>query len=207
MAEREYQKLAGARRRRNGFFTAFASRSSLWLGKDHLLCVDSTGYTEEYKRFYFGDIQTISLVGTKRRVIWNWVLVFPTVLCLAWFLSVWSASGSRELGLEITIAALTAFFALPLVVNNLFGPTCNCYLRTAVQTEQLPSLSRVRRARRVLNRIRPLITAAQGELAPGEIAERMREAVSSPAASPASSGESTADAVAEEPNAPPRVDS
>ena len=61
MAEKEYQRLTRARLRRAGFFTAVATRSSLWLGKDHLLCIDSNGYGEDYKRFYFRDIQTITL--------------------------------------------------------------------------------------------------------------------------------------------------
>ena len=32
---------------------------SLWLAEDHLLVVESTGYSEEYTRYYLKDIQAI----------------------------------------------------------------------------------------------------------------------------------------------------
>jgi hypothetical protein len=81
---------------------------------------------------------------------------------------------------EIVFFAFLGFvFAVPLLINNLLGPSCVCHLRTAVQTEELSSLNRLRRARKLLNRIRPLIAAAQGELSPGEIPARLRAAVGS----------------------------
>jgi hypothetical protein len=75
-----------------------------------------------------------------------------------------------------------------LVANLLLGPTCVCHLKTAVQTEELPSLRRLRRARKVLARLRPLIVAAQGELTLGEIAARTGQA-SGPGAVFAASGD------------------
>jgi len=59
-----------------------------------------------------------------------------------------------------------------MLLNLLFGPTTLCYLQTAVQVESLPSLHRLRKARKVLNVLRPLIASPQGELAPEEIARR-----------------------------------
>ena len=76
MPEKEYHRLTRARPR-SAFAVAFISRSSLWLGRDHLLCVDSSGYTETYKRFYFRDIQAVTIVATKRRTVFNGVLVVP----------------------------------------------------------------------------------------------------------------------------------
>ena len=58
-------------------------------------------------------------------------------------------------------ASLAACFVVVLVTHLAFGPTCSVTIRTAVQTERLPSLGRLRIARRVLARVRPLITAAQ----------------------------------------------
>ena len=43
------------------------SFSCFWPGKDHLLCVDTSGYTETYQRFYFRDIQTVILMASNRR--------------------------------------------------------------------------------------------------------------------------------------------
>ena len=86
---------------------------------------------------------------------------------------------------------------MPWVVNLIKGPTCNCYLRTAVQIKELPSLSRLKRARKVLARLRPLITAAQGALTPEEISDRMRTMANWPAPAPADA--------ASEADAPPRI--
>jgi len=195
MAEREYQRLTRARLRRAGVFTAVATRSSLWLGKDHLLCIDSTGYGEDYKRFYFRDIQAVTLVATKRRWIWNWVLGAPTALCVIWWSIHFASASSVPPGDVILASGMIAFFALPLLINNLLGPSCACQLRTAVQTEDLPSLSRLRRSRKVMDRLRPLIAAAQGQLAPEEIPARMQELVS----------QQSAGYVVDDPNAPPRI--
>ena len=168
MPQKEYHRLTRAKSRSN--FSVFAaSRSSLWLGRDHLLCIDSNGYTESYKRFYYRDIQAITIVANKRRIIWNWILVIPTILCLAMLFSVLPSRNDGDWGIVIVYTICTFLFALPLLINNLLGPTCTCYLRTAVQIEELPSLSRVRRARKVLDRIRPFVIAVQGGLSPEEI--------------------------------------
>jgi hypothetical protein len=180
MAEKEYQRLTSMSR------IAFVSRSSLWLGKDHLLCIDSNGYAENYKRFYFRDIQTVTFMASKRRFIWNWVSGAPTAIFLVLLLGALPYTGSTgpgsNLGELVFFGFLTFVFALVFLINNLLGPSCICHLRTAVQTEELPSLNRLRRARKLLNRIRPFITAAQGALSPEEIPARMRAAVLSPAA-------------------------
>lgn len=178
MPEKEYQRLTRARSR-SAFAVALTSRSSLWLGGDHLLCVDSSGYTETYKRFYFRDIQAISLVGTKRRTVWNGVLMVPIPICLAGLMSSLFSLPRKEAAVIVTWASVTAVFLVAFLINNLLGPTCTCYLQTAVQIEELPSLSRVRRARKVVERIRPFIAAVQGEVAPEEIPARMQAAARS----------------------------
>jgi len=178
MAEKEYQRLTWSRMRRTGLLTAFATRSSLWLGKDHLLCIDSTGYGEDYKRFYFRDIQALTLVATNRRSVWNWVLGVLLFSCAAaWGIDLLTPQDLSLAGI-ITGSVVTLFFAVLLLINNLCGPSCACHLRTAVQTEVLPSLNRLRRARRVLDRIRPLIEEAQGRLS----AEKLASKLANPAA-------------------------
>jgi hypothetical protein len=203
MPEKEYQRLTRARSR-SAFAVAFISRSSLWLGKDHLLCVDASGYTETYKRFYFRDIQVITLVATKRRTVWNGVLVVPIVLCLAGLANSLFSMPRDESAAIITWSIVSAVFIIPLLLNNLMGPTCTGYLRTAVQIEELPSLNRLRRARRVLERLRPFVTAVQGGLSPEEISTRIRAAATAPEAAATGPGASTAQpSIAGNPAAPP----
>jgi hypothetical protein len=199
MPAKDYQRLTYARSR-SAFVAVSMSRSSLWLGKDHLLGVDSSGYTETYKRFYFRDIQAVTLMSTKRRAIWNWVLGVPTIVCLAGWSYDLLSSATMELGAIITGTILTSVFAVPLLINNLLGPSCICHLRTAVQIEELPSLCRVRKTRRVLEQIRPLIIAAQGgQLSPETISTWMRAGVQT---SPVTAPPETA---TDNPNAPPVI--
>jgi len=133
---------------------------------------------------------------TKRRLIWNWVLGPLTAIFLLLLIASLPYTGSTgsnsNLGEIVFFAFLGFVFAVPFLINNLLGPSCICSLRTAVQTEELSSLNRLRRARKVLNRIRPLIAAAQGELSPEEIPARLRTAVGASGSATVPSGISVA---------------
>jgi hypothetical protein len=203
MAIREYQRLTRTRNR-HLFSFAISSRTSLWLGGDHLLCIDTNGYTETYKRFYFRDIQAFTLTSSKRRLIWNLVLGFLTVPCLAGLVTTLLSTPGADAGAIVGWSVPTFVFGVPLLINNLLGPACVCYLRTAVQVEELASLSRWRKARNVLARLRPLIAAAQGELAPEEIPARLRELAAAPAPGDAAP-ETAPKFVVDDPNVPPRI--
>lgn len=150
------------------------TRSSLWQGSDHLLYVGCTGYTESYKRFYFNDIQAITVRTTKTRAIANWI--FGTLTFIFLIFSVPAlVTGQAGPGTFVLLFLAVFVCGIPLFFNNLFGTTCACQIRTAVQTEDLPSLCRVRQTRKVLAKVLPLIIAAQGQLTVEEVAVKMRE--------------------------------
>lgn len=173
---------------------AVASRTSLWLGADHLLFVDSNGYTESYKRFYFRDIQAFVVQKNQTATIINIVLTILFVLVAASALSVQLA------GLKYFLFSLAGGIAFIMLINLLRGQTCRCFLRTAVQIEQLPPLNRVRRAQKIFARIRPIIVAAQGgEISPQMVSSLMQEKVQSYTTEPVTTPHS--------PNIPPRLDS
>lgn len=172
--EREYRRLPGRGRRRGGFLAFTSTRAGLWTGKDHLLSVFSTGYTEEYKRFYYRDIQAIVTRKTKRGATWNFVS--------ALFLSLFAL-----LAITRTTPAVAMVFWVPagvflfvLARNLLLGPTCICHVQTAVSREELPSLGRERHARKAIALLKPLIEAAQGALTPEEIGARSAELAQQP---------------------------
>jgi TctA family transporter len=174
MAQPVYHRLTRDRMP-NQFAVVSVVRSSLWLGSDHLLLVQRGGFTETYKRFYFRDIQAITVQETRRRTIWNAVLMVPLGICL---IGLVICAIPRMNGVAMIVWAIFGgLFLLPFVVNNLRGTACACQLRTAVQTEEIASLSRVRQTRKVLAKIRPLIVAAQGQLTPEEVSARMQAAV------------------------------
>jgi hypothetical protein len=132
--------------------------SRVWLGDDHVLLVLTRGYSETYRRFFFHDIQGIVVRRTQIGTIWNVVWGFIFAFFAGLFLTVNNDTAS------IILACMAAPFAVALLVNVLLGPTCAFHIRTAVQTERLPAVSRVSSANKFIARIEPLITAAQGEL-------------------------------------------
>ena len=147
----EYQRLPG---RAGSLLATFR----LWLAKDHLLNLESNGYAESYRRYYFRDIQAIVVQRTDWGKIWNFF--WGTLVVVTGLLSFWaSRSNEAEWG---TVAFFFCFlFALALVINAGLGPTCACHIQTAVQRDQLRSLRRLRATRKFIARTRPLIEAAQ----------------------------------------------
>ena len=186
MSEIKYKRLARGTRRG---FAAIWSRGSLWLGPDHLLSVESSGYTETYKRFYFRDIQTIIVRKTSHRAIWNAVFAVPLIGCLSGLMICLVPQPENEPAIW-TWSIFSSVLLLFLLVNNILGSACFCDLRTAVQIEPLPGLTRMPKTRRVLKKIRPLIEEAQGgPLAPESISAKMREwAASGAETTPATGG-------------------
>ena len=197
MAEKEYQRLTRARPR-SRFAVVSSGNSSLWLGKDHVLCIDTSGYNESYKRFYFRDIQALVIRKTERQ---KWSALIVAVLAIGFFLP---AALSTEVILKYVFGGIAGFFVLVLLIDLALGPSSAGQIRTAVQIEDLPSLNRLRRARKVLDRLRPLVVAAQGELRPEEIPLRLQE-LSNPGLSTVPSTSDSSRYTIEDPNAPPRT--
>lgn len=153
---REYRKLPGTRK---GFMVG---KFTLWQGRDHLLHIYSRFGVEDYKRFYLSDIQAIVARRTKVGSVQNLILGF--FLCL-FALAAISVDRSWVLFHGIIAAAMLVL----LVINLLRGPTCETKLMTAVQTEKLHSLHRLKNASRVMDRLRPIIEQVQGTLKPTDL--------------------------------------
>jgi hypothetical protein len=144
-----YQKLPGAG---GGFF----HRSRLWIGDDHILLVTDSTVGERYRRFYFADIQGFAW----RTTPW-WIVNALWLACLALGLGAIAAFAFDELPGRLTMG-LVAAVPLVFALLQLFrGPTCACFIKTAVQFERLAPLSRTRNIGRVLALLRPLIAQAQ----------------------------------------------
>lgn len=144
-----YRKLAGS-----GFSTML--RHSLWEGPDHLLWVESAVFQENYRRFYFQDIKSVVLRRTGRRTAWTWGLGAFLVLFAA--ITVFSD------GVAYFSIFMTALLAILTAAQWLKGPGCRVYLQTAVQTYHLSNLVRMRKALKVMDRIRASAETAQGPL-------------------------------------------
>lgn len=168
---KEYIKLPGSKK---GFFIG---KYSLWQGADHLLHIFSRFGIEDYKRFYFSDIQTIitrkTIVGKVQNIIWG-------CLILLFLLPAFIFDGGWSI-FYITVSSITFIF---LLINLLRGPTCETRLMTAVQNEKLQSLHRLNKTFKVMDRLRLHIQQAQGTLT----REDLNQIPIQPDARPASQG-------------------
>lgn len=161
-------------RRLPGRVTRLFSIHTLALADDHLLKVENMRFTERYKRFYFHDIQAVLIRRTATGLVWSTVWAF---LALALLLPIPEVDATDG---RIVLAIAGGFFLLLLVINLILGPTCSVHIVTAIQTEELPSLNRIRRTRRVVALLTERIRATQGETDPA----RLREFIEAKAAEP-----------------------
>jgi hypothetical protein len=149
----KYQRLPG---KKKGFLIG---KHTLWLSSDHLLSRYSRFGVEDYKRFYFHDIQAIITRKSSMGAIQN--------IIIGIFLGVFSwLAASSEGGWFIFNGIVSGLMLIILLINWYRGPTCETHLLTAVQTEKLLSLNRLKTAQRVMNQLRSLIENAQGRINP-----------------------------------------
>ncbi len=150
--QEKYRKLSGP--------SSF-SNQRLYAGSDHLLAVDGQ-YEEEYRRFFYKDIQAFIIARTRQADISSGVLL--CILAFASFMVL-----SEDQAFQIGGYIIGAPILILLVIHLLIGPTCDCRVKTAVQIERLRSLGSRRKARRVVGKLSQRIHEAQGELSQEDI--------------------------------------
>ena len=173
--ETKYKRLPGRGHRRGGFISVSLTRCSLYLADNHVLAVDSTGFSEDYKRFHFSDIQAIITRKTRRGAFWS---AFLALMIACSFIGALFLEGEP---LRIFFWIFSGTFLALLLVNAFRGPTCICHIMTAVQRYQLPSLNRLRVAHKVIEMFRPAIDRVQGKLIPEEVTFDQNEGMLHPA--------------------------
>lgn len=158
MAEQSitYKKFPGKHKK-------FIGSDRLWFGQDHLLLVSSTGISEDYKRFYYKDIQALNVMKTNGRmvhVIIAFLLLGLTCAITAWIYSIDNHNP------EVLVPGSMISFVLICYLVWLFikGPFCKTYIYSSVQKENLTPLKTVKKSQKFLTIILPKIEAAQGIL-------------------------------------------
>jgi len=168
-APREYTPLT---RRAHGI----AGRYRLYLGADHLLHVHEEHIAERYQRFYFRDIQAIHVHHTLTREVFSGLNVFALILSA--FVLTFLALADTPVVLWVIASVITLGWLVSLIINNSRGKTCACFIQTAVGTEQLRAVNRLRTAERVISRIQPLIEATQPAMNRDDLLRLVAEAPS-----------------------------
>src|SRR5436305_8301467 len=132
--------------------------SSLWLGSDHVLSVRSMRYLEEYRRYYYRDIQAL-MVGEGPR-LWfpGWLWFAFAGLALASLLFIVTRNAIFAQGFEAALFALGC-----LVLYQSIAHGCYCYVVTAVATEELTGVRTKSAARNATAAIQTRIARATGE--------------------------------------------
>jgi hypothetical protein len=154
-----YQKIPGIGTGRGSF--QIASRARLYAAPDHLLVVNSTGYTEEYKRIFFRDIRCIDVRKTNGHVR-NAIIsaVLTLLFALLYFLKM----------PIIGVALICSPFVIWFIVNFFRGPSCECYISTHVQTLKLPAPRRVKKVATLIEFLRAKTAAFDSAGSPQPIA-------------------------------------
>lgn len=166
----EYTRLPG---KKKGFYR----KCTLWLGEDHILAVESNYYSESYKRFYFKDFQALIIRKTNR--FSNLNIFLAIAMGIAAILLLLSILG-HYIGWMIFIGTVLLSLVISLAVHLKRGPTCACNLKMPFAVHELPSLCRLKYARRVLDRLTPMVEKFQGALSVDEIRSKIHEKISMP---------------------------
>lgn len=133
--------------------------SLVYLGADHLLVMDCSGFEERYRRFFYTDIQAIVIRKTASGRVMNLVLGFFSALFLI---------GAAALGNEglVILGAVGVLLLILLVVNVVQGPTCAVFIKTRVQLHRVKAFSRLASTHRCVEDLFRRIQQAQASLGP-----------------------------------------
>ena len=135
-------------------------RKTLWFGPDHVLMVTSNVFSEQYRRFYFSDIQAFAAAEIENPArFYGWVLsAIAGVLVFA------LASVGHGIWAVLMLMACGSLIAFAVT-----RPEMRCTLKTQVSTERLPSIKTRDGARGFVTALREEIEKAQGPLSPDAI--------------------------------------
>ncbi len=145
----QYRRLPGS--------SGLLIRNSLWMQQDHVLRVRRYPFSEEYRRYYFADIQAIVLTELPRTGTYYGFAVAAALILIG---------GALGAAVHYISAVLCAVAALPVFLFGLRRRNCACYLKTLVSTEELPALRRMKAAERSVAILKAEIQRAQGEFSP-----------------------------------------
>ena len=160
-------------------------RATLWLGDTQLVQELVRVYTLEIQRFALADLHAVQFRRTARGLIWNGVLLLLLVPLGLMLPTVLEDGGWFLLRGHLVFWGALVLCVTLLAVNLVRGPTCRATVVTALGPQELPSLSRVRTARRALQLIAVNVAAVQGALPPDEAAQAVDRARTQAAPGPA----------------------
>lgn len=164
----EYMRLPG-----NGVRLAVSmligDRQRLYVCDDHVLVLRENIGTETHKKFYFEDIQALTVQSNSEQDI----LLVLQVGLMFFFGGIGLYLSRVFPDFQTWFYVLFGLFSgvpfILLIRNMALGPTCTVRLHTAVQAEELTALRRLKQATLSLGLLKFRIEKAQGVLAENEL--------------------------------------
>ena len=141
-------------------------RSTLWMGGDHLLAVESSGYTEQYRRLYFKDIQAVIIRETSRKR--DLGILFASLAFLSALPALIQLDALASPLSFMGVLASTGFLVM-LLLNLYRGPTCTCCVQMPLAAHELPTLKRRRNVEAFLTLLKAQVEKLQGRLSREEL--------------------------------------
>lgn len=126
------------------------------MGRDHLLHIATGIFVEEYKRFYFRDIQALIVHKSNSRLVWNFVFLFLVLV------SALAAVAFSDIG-RLVAGIIAILLMVMVLIDFIRGPGCVCNVQTAVQTQKLRSIARINNAQKIMDSLKPFIHKSQQE--------------------------------------------
>jgi len=136
------------------------SRSQALVDDDSILIISHDWLTERICKLALSDLFGITIMPTRMGRIGN-VLLAVTALSVL-LIGLVSIERGNYAGLiaASVVASLLLLFAL---INTALGPTCRCYLRTAVQNANVPSATRLKYAHKLAAKITTAVQVSQAQ--------------------------------------------
>jgi len=132
---------------------------SVWLFSDHVLSIRNMRFLEEYARYYYKDIQAIEVRRAPRFCFPLWmvcVFLLLGVLGLIFLFRAPHIVATVSFGVLLVLAGFNAYRS--------FFQSCVCHIVTAVSTDAIPAMFRIKATHRTVEMIRDRVTAVQGAL-------------------------------------------
>ena len=137
------------------------SRSGVFLDEKRIMLVTSDAIGERCRRLALEDLLGVSIIRTRTGRLGN--IFFTLVAFLTLLAGVISMSPGHSAGL-IMAAIGAAILLFCTLFNASLGPTCRCYLRTAVQNAAVPSATRLKPARQLAAEVAAAVRVAQADV-------------------------------------------
>jgi len=159
----QYEKLPGGYRA--VFTLSSRAHGTLWLGSDHVLLVRSTEFSETVRRVFLKDIELVTITPSRDR-IWATLLVgtWALLALLAGYGILYAFDFGGGAPLAGFVASVLAAFAAWTVWYWQQGPTGRVRIHTAVHSDDVLALTRLRKAEQAFAILLPKIAEVQGRM-------------------------------------------